>query len=255
MRRVLLLLACAAVVVTAHPAEARWKPRPTTNAWQIQLQGRPKLDVRARVFEFDGQETSRRVVRRLHRRKRRVLCYINAGAWEEFRPDAGQFPREVIGKTYAGYPDERWLDVRRIDLLAPVLRARLDMCRDKGFDGVDPDNVNGYRNDTGFAISAEDQLEFNRWLADEIHKRDMAAILKNDGPQVRDLVRSFDGAVVEECFQFGECGQYRPFIRARKPVFAIEYRRRSRRVCRSAKRRRFSVIFKRKSLRAYRRTC
>jgi hypothetical protein len=250
-----VLRARAAAASSPAPCHGCWKPRPSTSPWQIQLQGKPKLDVRARVFEFDGFETSRRVVSRVHRRKRRVICYLNAGAWEDFRADAGDFPHETLGKTYSGYPDERWLDIRRIDLLAPILRARLDTCRRRGFDAVDPDNLNGYQNDTGFSLTAADQLAFNRWLADAIHARGMAAILKNEGPQVHDLVRWFEGAVVEECFQFSECGLYRPFIRAHKPVYAIEYRRRSRRVCRSAKRRRFSVIFKRKSLRAFRRAC
>jgi hypothetical protein len=232
-----------------------WKPRTSNFPWQIQLQGKLDLKVRARVYEIDGFDRGKGAVRALHRRGRRVICYLNAGAWESFRPDAASFPEEVLGKRYVGYPDERWLDIRRIDLLEPLLGARLDACASKGFDAADPDNVNGYQNDTGFPLTAADQLRFNRWLADEIHERGMAAILKNDGPQVPDLVDPFDGAVVEECFQFRECGLYAPFVRAGKPVFAIEYRSPSARVCRAAKRRRFSMIFKRTSLRAYRRTC
>lgn len=247
----------AAVLATGlvAPADARWDPRPTTSPWQIQLQGRIDLGVRARVYEIDGQEGSEATVRRLHRRGRRVICYINAGAWESYRPDADRFPPEVLGKRYVGFPDERWLDIRRIDLLGPLLGARVDTCRSKGFDAVDPDNVNGYQNDTGFPLTAADQLAFNRWLADEIHDRGMAAILKNDGPQVPDLVGPFDGAVVEECFQYRECGLYNPFLRAGEPVYAIEYRRPSAAACRVARRRRISLIFKRPSLLAYRRTC
>ena len=64
----------------------------------------------------------------------------------------------MLGKQYEGFPEERWLDIRRIDLLAPILRARIDACRAKGFDGVDPDNLNGFENDTGFPLTATDQL-------------------------------------------------------------------------------------------------
>ena len=248
-------LATAGAESGQETCEGCWKPRPSSAPWQIQLQGRLDLSVRARVYEIDGLDHDAATVRTLHRRGRRVICYVNAGAWESFRRDAGEFPPEVLGKRYEGFPDERWLDVRRIDLLEPLLGARLDACRRKGFDAVDPDNVNGYQNDTGFPLTAADQLRFNRWLADEIHARGMAAILKNDGPQVPDLVGPFDGAVVEQCFQYRECHRYAPFVRTGEPVYAIEYRRQSAAICRAARRRRIAVIFKRVSLRAYRATC
>jgi hypothetical protein len=248
---VIVLLALAAAPV----ADARWRPRPTTKPWQWQLTGRIDLSVRARVYDVDGQRASRRVVRALHRRKRRAVCYFAAGSYEVFRPDAGRFPREVIGEPLEGFPDERWLDVRRIDLLAPIMRARLDECRRKGFDGVEPDNVDGYANRTGFAITADDQLRFNRWVAREAHRRGLAVGLKNDAEQVRSLVRSFDFAVVEQCFQFHECRAYSRFVRARKAVFVAEYRTPRRRFCPRARRLRFSAIFKRLSLGRFRRTC
>ena len=250
-------LAIAAPAQAARPApcEGCWRPWPTTAPWQIQLQGKPNLRPRARVYELDGDRTDRSIVRRLHRRRARVICYLNAGAWESFRHDAGDFPPELLGNAYTGYPDERWIDIRRIDLLAPIIAARLETCRRKGFDAADGDNVDGFENDTGFPLTAADQLRYNRWLAGEIHRHGMAAILKNDGAQARELAPWFDGAVVEECFTFGECDLYRPFTRVNKPVYAIEYRRPSRPICRAAHRLRFSVIFMRRSLAGGRRTC
>ncbi len=223
-------------------------------SWQYQLQGRVDTTVRARFFSIDS-EASASTVAALHRRGATVACYVNAGAWEAFRDDAGAFPPEVIGARYTGYPDERWLDIRRIDALAPILRARLDACRAKGFDAVDPDNVNGYENRTGFPLSGADQRRFNRWLADEVHARGMEVGLKNDGPQARALEPSFDFAIVEECLERGECGEYAPFIRAGKPVYAVEYRTPSKRACAEARRRKLSVVFKTPALRAPRRTC
>ena len=37
----------------------------------------------------------------------------------------------------------------------------------KGCDGVDPDNVDGYTNKTGFPLTAKDQLAYNKFLAQE----------------------------------------------------------------------------------------
>jgi len=248
-------LIAAALLALAAPAEARWHPRPTTRPWQLQLSGRVDTSVRAPVFDVDGVETTRRAIRRLRRRHRRVICYFSAGSYEPYRADASRFPPEVLGRPIEGFPDERWLDIRRIDLLAPILRGRMDACRRKRFDAIDPDNVDGYANDSGFALTASDQLRFNRWLAREGHRRGLAVGLKNDPEQVRRLVRSFDFAVVEQCFQYTECRFFKPFIRARKAVYEVEYRTPRRRFCRRSRRLRFSAVFKRLSLGAFRRTC
>ena len=140
----------------AAPAGARWDPRPTTEPWQIQFAGKLDLSVRAPVYDIDGESNGARTVRALHQRGRRAVCYFSAGTYEPYRSDSGRFPEAVLGKRLTGFPDERWLDVRRIDLLAPILRRRLDICARKGFDAADPDNVDGYANDTGFALTAAD---------------------------------------------------------------------------------------------------
>lgn len=240
----------AASAPAAARADARWQPRPTVRPFQFQLQGRIDLSVPAPVYEVDGFDVPRRVVRALHRRGRKAICYLSAGSWENYRPDADRFPRVTLGRRYAGYPQERWLDIRRIRLLAPILRARFDMCARKGFDAVEADNVNGWENPTGFPLTRADQLRFNRWLAREVHRRGMAVGLKNDGRQARKLARVFDFAVVEECFAYDECGQYRPFIRRGKAVFAIEYELAPRRFCSRARELRFAAIRKSYALRA-----
>ncbi len=148
------------------------------------------------------------------------------------------------GKKYDGYPDERWLDISRYRKFAKPLKARIRMCARKGFDGVEADNVAGFQNRTGFPLTAADQLEFNRWLARQAHRNGLSIGLKNDPSQVRKLVRNFDFAVVEQCFQYNECGRFRPFIRAGKAVFSVEYETPGRRFCDKADRLRFSSIGK-----------
>jgi hypothetical protein len=241
----LLLATFAASLLFAPTASARWQPEPTTAAWQWQLQGKIDLSVDATVYEVDGFEVSARTVAALHRKGRRVICYLDVGSWESYRPDAGRFPKSVLGRAYEGYPDERWLDIRRIDLLAPILRSRFDRCRRKGFDAVEPDNVAGYENKTGFPLTAADQLRFNRWVAREVHRRGMAVALKNDPAQVKPLVGRFDFAVVEECFAYDECSAFSPFVTAGKAVFVAEYTNSPLlAICDEAERLRFSVIRK-----------
>jgi hypothetical protein len=234
----------SAAVVPAGSASARWLPRPTTAAWQWQLQGRIDPSVRAKVYEVDGFDTGARVVRRLHRGGRRAICYLDVGSWESYRPDAGRFPDSVKGKRYEGYPDERWLDIRRVGVLAPILRRRFEICRQKGFDAVEPDNLAGYTNDTGFPLKAADQLRFNRWVAREVKRRGMAVALKNDPEQAAELAPDFDFAVVEQCFQYDECGAFSPFIESGKAVFEAEYEIAPAAFCARARQLRFSAIRK-----------
>jgi hypothetical protein len=239
------IAATALLTLTHAPtAAARWQPKPTTAPWQWQLQGKIDTSIEAGIYEVDGFEVGARTVGELHSRERKVICYLDVGSWESYRPDAGRFPKAVLGRAYDGYPDERWLDIRRIDLLAPILRHRFDLCRRKGFDAVEPDNIAGYENKTGFPLSAGDQLRFNRWVAREVHRRGLSVALKNDPGQVKQLLASFDFAVVEECFAYDECGKFSPFVDAGKRVFVAEYSEPLAAICDQAKRLRFSVIRK-----------
>jgi hypothetical protein len=241
-----LLAALLSAAAFAEPSSSRahWQPRPTTVAWQWQLQGKIDTGVAAPVYDVDGFETPRATVAALHRLGRKAICYLDVGSWEEFRPDAGRFPQSVRGKRYEGFPDERWLDIRRFHSFAVPLRDRIAMCARKGFDAVEPDNIAGWENNTGFAITRADQLRFNRWIARQVHSRGMAVALKNDGPQVPQLLGAFDFAIVEQCFQYEECGQYRPFVEAGKAVFEAEYELDPAKYCGAAEAIDFSAIRK-----------
>src|SRR4051794_37466070 len=241
------LLAIGILVFAAAPAstaQARWRPAPTTAPWQWQLQQKVDTTVPAGVYEVDGFDVPKAVVTTLHRQGRKVLCYLDVGSWEDWRADAGRFPRSVLGARYAGYPNERWLDIRRIKQLAAILEKRFGMCARKGFDGVEADNVNGYDNRSGFPLTRADQLRFNRWVARQVHLRGMSIALKNDGAQARRLVSSFDMAVVESCFEFTECGDYEVFVEHGKAVFAAEYNLEPAQFCAKASKLGFSAIRK-----------
>lgn len=200
----------------------RWQPVPGLD-WQVQFTTPIEVIPGINVYDLDLFDTSAEDVALLQAQGVKVVCYINMGAREDWRPDAESFPDEVIGRIYAGWPGERWLDIRQMDLLAPILSARLDQCLQKGFDGVEPDNLDGSTNQTGFPLTYEDQLTFNRWVADAAHARGLAVGLKNDPDQVVDLVDWFDWALLESCLAEGWCEQLKPFVNEGKPVVMIEY--------------------------------
>jgi len=205
------------------PASDWWHPA-VGLTWQWHI-SEPPVDtsVEADVYDIDLFENDASVIEELHRQNRKVICYISVGSREDWRPDADQFPPEVLGKDYDGWPGEKWLDIRRIDLLAPVMRARLDLCKDKGFDAVEPDNIEIYDNDSGFPITYQDQLTYAQWLADEAHARGLAIGIKNAPDMVKDSLAFFDFAITEDAYYYGWIEEMLPFIKAGKPVFAAEY--------------------------------
>ncbi|MFF8595013.1 endo alpha-1,4 polygalactosaminidase [Streptomyces sp. NPDC015220] len=235
------------------PHKALWRPRPGL-AWQWQLDGKVDPSADVPVYDIDGFENSAADVARLHRAGRKVICYVNVGAWEDFRPDKDAFPRSVLGAVN-GWRGERWLDIRRVRVLRPIMERRFDMCRDKGFDAVEPDLVEGYGNRTGFPLTADDQLRYNRVIADIAHERGLAVGLKNDLPQIPQLVADFDFAVNEECAQYDECARLTPFVEAGKAVFHVEYEEPTSDFCPESRKLNLSSMLKKPELGVWREPC
>ncbi|GAB3965372.1 endo alpha-1,4 polygalactosaminidase [Actinoallomurus acanthiterrae] len=241
-----------------------WKPALNTS-WQWQLKtvpSSPYLDVT--MYDIDGFDATAAAVSKLHSTKsgRRVVCYISAGTYENWRPDAGDFPSGVLGSNVDNWPGERWLDVRQYGgKLGTILRKRMDMCKSKGFDAIEFDNVDGYSNDPGFPVSADDQLKFNTWLANEAHSRGLSAGLKNDIDQLKTLQPYFDWALNEECWANKECTTaqtgygYDKYVAAGKAVFNVEYSLDTSKFCSNANAQNFNSLKKNLDLDAYRVPC
>lgn len=223
--------AAPAAAPDAAPAASqnasRWRPE-VGASFHIQYTGRVNLNLPVAVYNLDAETTTKAQVDQLKARGVRTICYINAGAHENWRSDRGKFPSRVLGRALDGWPGERWLDIRQRDVLVPIMAARMDLCASKGFDAIDPDNTDGWQQSTGFAIGAADQIAYQRALADEAHKRGLAIGVKNNIEQIGQIGSFVDFAVNEQCGEYNECGAYRAFLASGKPVFNVEYSARGR---------------------------
>ena len=228
-----------------HPAlNARWQYQlqgltqyASTGGINVNISGVPYTGgaaVSPSVFDIDlyvdqavsGNNTTLNTaaVNAIHASGRKAICYVSAGTWENWRVDASQFPPSVLG-VKNGWPGEKWVDIRQTSVLLPIMDARVQKCRQAGFDGVEWDNVDGYSNRTGFPLTAADQLAYNAALANLAHGYGLTVALKNDVEQVPDLAPYFDYAVNEQCQQYNECGNYTTyFINAGKTTFQVEYK-------------------------------
>ncbi|MBN2556676.1 MAG: endo alpha-1,4 polygalactosaminidase [Anaerolineales bacterium] len=233
-------------------ADARIAPGMT---WDWQISGEIDITVDAAMMDIDLFDAPQAVIDQLHADGRTVICYFSAGSREDWRLDAAYFPEAIIGHALDGWPGENWLDIRRLDLLGPVMAARLDLAVQKGCDGVEPDNVDAYTNDSGFPLTYDDQLAYNIWLAEEAHARGLLILLKNDLEQVGDLLPYFDGALNEQCFQYEECELLLPFIQAGKAVFGVEYEGETQDFCPQANAWNFSWLLKHWELDAWSQPC
>lgn len=245
-------------------AKSMWIPAQGLQ-WQYQLQG--KLDiklcvvpesgghcVRPNVYDVDlyatnGVTLNSADVAAIHATGAHAVCYVDAGTWEDFRPDAGEYPASVKGLP-DGWPGERWLDIRATGILLPIINARVAKCAAAGFDAVDFDNVDGYQNDTGFRLTAAEQLTFNEDLAAMAHEHGLSAGLKNDTDQLSQLEGTFDFAINEQCAQYQECDAYDGWTAAGKAVVEVEYHLRPARFCPSADLHGRDAIEKGRALRA-----
>ena len=255
------LFAILVLGLSAAPATAEhWTPRAGTSFSIILSVAPAQVVTPAKVVDLDLFDTKKSVVTSLKQQGKRVICYFSAGSWENWRPDKADFPASVKGNPLDGWPGERYLDIRNLDALGPIMQARLDLCRRKGFDGADPDNVDSYEigNRTGFPLTKTDAIRYLRFLAREAHARGLAIGLKNATEIAPQLMPVLDFAVTEDCYAQGWCAVSKNFIAAGKPVFAIEYTDNHidfTRFCAQAKRLRLSPLLKRRNLAEWERRC
>ncbi len=97
-------------------------PSPSTNSdwwqpavdisWQWQLTGEIDLSFEVDMYDLDLFETDPAVLQKLKDDGHFLVCYISAGSWEDWRPDAGRVPSRDPGeklpglarREMAGYP-------------------------------------------------------------------------------------------------------------------------------------------------------
>ncbi len=198
-----------------------YKPK-TDTSWQWQLTGVVNTSYDVDVYDIDLFDSSQSLIRSLQQSGKKVICYFSAGSYENWRDDASDFPNAVLGDDMDGWAGEKWLDISNVSLY-PIMKARLDLAKQKGCDGVEPDNMDGYTNDTGFNLNANNQLVYNKFIGNEARKRGLSVGLKNDLDQIVQLEPFFDFSVNEQCHAYNECSNMQPFIDANKPVWNTEY--------------------------------
>jgi hypothetical protein len=181
------------------------------------------------VYDIDGENATAADVAAIHAAGAKAVCYVDVGTIEKGRSDYNQFPTSVIGPPVAGWPGENWLLVTAANrsLILSLMQTRfINWCKAKGFDAIEPDNLDAWTNIT--QVSEADNVAYDLAIAGLGHGMSLSVGLKNMLPDasqanVPTIVSTFDWALVEECFEYSECAAYSQFISIGKAVWDVEY--------------------------------
>lgn len=205
--------------------------------WQIGATGEEDITYPngVQLMDVDGFLTTADKVAEMKSNGIYTVCYINTGAWEPYRPDSSDYPEHLKMQIDPDWPDEYFLDVTDVfrpnSVLAEILTKRFQMCKDKGFEALEPDNLQNDENVLGGKITLQQQIDFNGWVADTAHSIGLAVFQKN-GPDkilLRDrtgsrMLDKFDGILNEECQQYDECLPLAEYSKIGKLALNVEYK-------------------------------
>ncbi len=178
------------------------------------------------VYDIDGFDNPATTVAALKAQGAYTVCYISVGTAENWRPDYSSFPAGILGKSN-GWPGEVWINTSPSGpyyaQLQAIMVARFQMCKAKGFNALEPDNMDGSENSTGFNITIAQGDAYAEWIAQEAHSLGLAVLQKNFDDQSSVLQPYFDGIIDEQPFQYDSTSYLSAYTSVGKPVYDVEY--------------------------------
>ncbi len=217
-----LLLGAGVIVVSVFTlpldvrAAAQSIPPNARFAWQLtgSLQmGALDSESGNKVYDLDPDIASATQIASLKSKGVTVICYFSAGSAEDWRSDYGKFTSADKAGALDGWAGEYVVNVTQN--VKNIMTARMQRFQNMGCDGVEPDNTD----------QVADPVSYIKFLSGAAHSLGLSVALKNNAELAGDptVISAVDFAVVEQCYEFGECGSYLPLIKAGKAVFDIEY--------------------------------
>ena len=213
-----VLTACSSST-TEDTEKAGVKLPPVGAAWDYQIGGAYTPPKGARIVSRDRADDPAPGLYN--------VCYVNA-----FQTQPGEkWPSRLLlhDKTGQVVGDPEWEGESVLDITTDAKRkaaaervgAWIEECADKGFDAVEPDNLDTFTRWPGL-LTADQATAYVSLLAKRAHGLGLAIAQKNTGPlAARRAKTGLDFAVVEECGRYDECGTFaRPY---RDRVVVVEY--------------------------------
>lgn len=220
-----------------------WKPGPVALEWQWEIDhplsitsatdmgtgktaynGATSPATDPTVYDIDGFDNTAATVASLHALGKKVVCYVEVGA-DDGRSDSAALKATGEGAAMQGWPGEHYINITN-PTVASIIKARIKMCADKGFDAIEPDIDESYTVNTGFPLTKTIEESYMTMLADYAHGLGVAMWGKNPDDTgdsyASDMANTFDAVLTEECNEYSTCGLLSAYT-GKKPIFNAEY--------------------------------
>lgn len=217
-----LTLAVLLLLVGPASASAEVRLPPPNGTFDYQLGG--AFPPAAGVAIVDRDRTSRPAPGAYN------VCYVNGFQTQpgEARWWKRRHPELLLRRDGRLVKDGAWNELL-LDTSSAAKRARLarvvggwfDGCARRGFDAVEPDNLDSWTRSQGQLTLAQNRA-FARQLILRAHRAGLAIAQKNTTELLPSRLE-FDFAIAEECQTYGECDDYMRRYGGR--VYEIEYSR------------------------------
>jgi hypothetical protein len=164
---------------------------------------------------LDGFDTSKNTINWYKSKNINTIAYTSVGTRERWRPDYEKFnDRAFVSK---------WLNPRNWKLVKPVIQNRFKLFKEKGFDGVEIDNIDLIGNVK--EANMNNVYEYGMWLSNLAHDMDLKIFLKNTPYLCEKFVDNFDGLITEQADEYPlDINGYKYFIDNDKPWWDFEYK-------------------------------
>ena len=190
----------------------------------------------SKIISIDTDYTNVNVTK-LHDNNQLIQCYLSIGTVEPWRPNYNA--TEWTGVTLGKMTDwnEFWIDIRKSDLVVPIIQKRIDILKLFGCDILEPDNMDCYDNidcyskmtptiTRNYVMTA--QIKYVNLIANYTHSIGMSIVVKNSVDIIPQIYNNFDGVVIENCIKYDECDIYKKyFVDNNKVALAVEYNNKS----------------------------
>jgi hypothetical protein len=149
------------------------------------------------------------------------ICSINAFQTQADEPDANRpdEPSNWPAAVVSNVEDPNWPGEFLIDLATAQhrrvafahVKAMIDRCAAKGFDGVEFDNLDSYTRKRSTNFGQREALQYATLLSAYAHRKNLSMAQKNTPELTKEQSRiqvGFDFAIAESCAEFSECHRY-----------------------------------------------
>jgi hypothetical protein len=144
----------------------------------------------------------------------KVICKMSAGAYDvdierNFQIEDHPYPEIAVGKIR---DDNRtyWVDINS-DEVQIIMRERIKIASNIGCDGVLFTEVSSWKEDTGFEITEDEQIIYNRFLSGKAHENNLFAGFSDIEDQIYSHTLFADLIFSNNCYQDENCIKYEDF--------------------------------------------